>query len=64
MAAIHLDQHARLRHAFAADPVLGRASSLGAGHASLGQDATHRLASKINSLPFPQQVGEVGVVCA
>ena len=63
-AAVHLYKHPLLGHALAAEPVLLRAATAGAAQASLHQDAAHRGPAQVDSLPFPQQFGEVAVIGA
>ena len=43
------------------DEVFGRASLARAGYARPGQNAVHSLTAQVDALPFPEQLGEMGV---
>ena len=63
LAAVDLHQHALLGHTTTPEAVLLGASASWAADAGLDQDAAHRGTAQVDALAFPQQLGEVAVVC-
>ena len=64
MAAVDLHQHALLGHAPVPEPVLLGAAAARTAQTGLGQDAAHRGTAQVDALAFPQQFGQVSVVCS
>ena len=63
LTAVDLNQHSLLGSAATPEPVLLGASVAGNANAGLDQNAAHRRTAQVDTLPFPKQLGEVGVVC-
>ena len=63
LAAVDLYQHSLLGHTPAPETVLRRAATVGTADAGFDQDESHRGTAQVDALAFPQQFGEVGVVC-
>jgi hypothetical protein len=64
MAAIHLDEHARAGHPFAALAMFGWPASARAAEAQGAQDAMHRGMGEDEILALGQQLSEMPVVDA
>ena len=63
-AAVHLDKHPLLGHALPAEPVLLGPAASRAADSGLEQDAAHCGPAQVDTLPLPEQLGEVAVVGA
>ena len=63
LTAVDLHQHTLLGHAPAPEAVLRGAATAGAADAGLDQNAANGGAAQVDALAFPQQLGEVAVVC-
>ena len=61
-AAVDLEEHARLRHPLAAEPVAPRSPSPYRGQPGLGEDPTQCPLGHDDALALGEQVGEVGPV--
>lgn len=63
-AAVDLNEHPFPGHELPVEPVLLRAVAPRAADASLCQDAAHLGPAQVDSLPLPQQLGELDSVSA
>ena len=62
IAAVHLDQHPRLRHPLATNPMLGRTATARAVQPGGNQYASQRTAVDVDTLALSKQFAQVGVV--
>ena len=62
MTAVHLDEHARARHALAAHPVLGWPPLSRTAQTGVDQDTPQGRPADFDALSFAQQLAEMGVV--
>ena len=60
--AVDLHQHPSLGHPLPSHPVLGRTPVAGAGDPRPGQDAAYGGSAQVDTLPVPEQLGQVGVI--